>query len=149
MIAQVIVDLKTKSLDKPFSYLVPERFLSVVEVGERCYIEFNNTKRMGIIIALKEDEDENITNLKELSDLIDIEPILTEELISLAISLSKSSCYSIISYLLTMIPNVLKVNYSKNVKLLDDNDFRLKLIFNGKKYLNYNSLDKLDLSIIK
>ena len=147
LIAEVILDLKNKSVDKPFSYLVPERFLGVIEVGERCYVEFSNFKRMGFIINLVDKEPD--IKLKEIDDLIDIEPVVTKELIDVALYLSKTSCYPLISYLETMIPNVLKVNYSKTVKLLDKNNFRLNLIFGDKETLDYNKLDKADLPLIK
>ena len=147
MIADVILDLKTKSVDRPYSYLVPERFLSVVEVGERCFVEFSNFKRMGIIVNLREEEPE--LKLKEIDDLMDIEPVLTPELIDVAKYLSSTSCYPLISYLLTMIPAALKVNYQKVVRLLNHDDFRLAIIFNGKETLNYSSLNKSDLALIK
>ncbi len=147
MIAEVILDLKNKSVDRPFSYLVPERFLSIIEVGERCYVEFSNFKRMGIIIALKDEEPS--MKLKEIEDLIDIEPVLTEELISVAKYLADTSCYPLISYLETMIPTVLKVNYSKKVKLIDKDDFTLNLIFGLSDEIDYDKIDKSDLAIIK
>ena len=147
MIANVILDLKTKSVDKPFSYIVPERFLDIVEVGERCYVEFSSFKRMGIIIELANEIPEK--NLKPIEDLIDIEPDLTKELIDVASYLSSTSCYPLISYLQTMIPSALKVNYSKTVRLLDKDDFQLNLIFDGKDILDYNKLDKQDLLILK
>ena len=149
MIAEVILDLKANSIDKPFSYLVPDRFLGVIEVGERCYVNFGSFKRMGIIVELKEETDIDLNKLKEIEDLIDIEPIITKELIELGMYLSKTSYYPLISYLLTMIPNVLKVNYTKKVKLIDKDDFRLNLIFSDKEYLLYDDLDKNDLSLIK
>ncbi len=147
LIAEVILDLKNKSVDKPFSYLVPERFLDVVEIGERCYVEFSNFKRMGFIINLTDKEPD--IKLKEIDDLIDIEPVVTKELIDVALYLSKTSCYPLISYLETMIPNALKVNYSKKVTLLDKNDFRLGLIFGDDDTLDYNKIDKSDLPTIK
>ena len=147
MIAEVILDLKNKSVDKPFSYAVPERFLSVIEIGERCYVDFSSFKRMGIIIDLKDEEP--TMPLKEIEELIDIEPVLTEELIKVATYLSKTSCYPLITYLQTMIPNVLKVGYTKTVKLLDKDDFQLNLIFNGNDSIDYNKLDNHDISKIK
>ena len=48
-----------------------------------------------------------------------------------------------------MIPNVLKVNYSKTIKLLDKNDLKLKQLFNEKEIINYDELQKNDLLTIK
>ena len=60
MIAEVIIDLKAKSVDRTYSYKVPDEFLGVIEVGERCFVEFSNFKRMGIIVSLSETEDPSI-----------------------------------------------------------------------------------------
>jgi len=146
-VANIILDLKTKSVDRPFTYSIPDRFLNVCQIGERCYVDFNHMKRMGIIISI--DDITDIFNLKEIDDLIDIEPVLTKELIDVGMYLSKTSCYPLITYLETMIPNVLKVSYSKTLKLIDKDDFKLNLIFNSKDEIEYDSLDKSDLETIK
>jgi len=146
-VANIILDLKTKSVDKPFTYLIPDRFLDIISVGERCYVDFNHMKRMGIIISI--DEYDNKSTLKEIDDLIDIEPVLTKELIDVGVYLSKTSCYPLITYLETMIPNVLKVTYSKTLKLIDKDDFRLNLIFNNQDELEYELVDKSDFDTIK
>ncbi|MCB9498800.1 MAG: primosomal protein N' [Bacillales bacterium] len=149
MIAEIILDLKAKSVDKPFSYLVPKRFLDIVEVGERCFVEFSSFKRMGIIVKLTEDHENNEIKLKEIDDMLDITPVLSKELIEIASYLSKTSCYPMISYLETMIPNVLKVNYSKKIRLLNKDDFKLGLIFGNEEVIDYKKIDKADLSFIK
>ena len=138
MIAEVIIDLKSKSVDKTYSYLVPEELLGVVEVGERVFVEFSSFKRMGIIIALKEEYDPNI-KLKEIIELLDIEPVITKELIELGKYLAETSIYPLISYLLTMIPASLKVNYSKKYILKN----------NGKEEIDSKDIDKFDLALIK
>lgn len=147
MIADIILDLKSKSVDKPFSYLVPERFLSLVEVGERCFVEFSSFKRMGIIINLRDEAPS--MKLKEIDELIDITPVLTQELINVAKYLSITSCYPLVSYLETMIPNVLKVNYSKKVVLKNKDDFKLGIIFGSNEEIDYKEIDKSDLAYIK
>ena len=148
MIAEVIIDLKAKSLDRTYSYKVPDEFLGVIEVGERCFVEFSNFKRMGIIVSLSNTEDPSI-KYKEIIDLLDIEPVLTKELIDTAKYLSETSFYPLITYLLTMIPSSLKVNYSKRIKLLNKENFRLNLIFDNRDEIDYASLEKSDLSLIK
>ena len=147
MIADVILDLKSKPVDRPFSYLVPEALINVVEVGERCFVQFSSFRRMGIIVQLRDEKPD--MDLKEIDELIDIEPVLTKELIELGKYLSETSCYPLISYLQTMIPSALKVTYRKYVKLVKEDDFRLSLVFNGNEVLDYSKLDKMDLEVIK
>ena len=149
MIAEVIIDLKNKSVDKPYSYLVPDELLNVVEVGERCFVEFSNFKRMGFIINLIDKDIEPGVKLKEIDELLDLEPVLTKELIDLAYNLSQTSYYPFISYLLTMIPANLKVNYSKKLRLINKDDFRLNILFNMEDEIDYDSIEKSDLPYIK
>lgn len=149
MIAEVIIDLKNKSVDKPYSYLVPDEFLGVVEVGERCFVEFSNFKRMGFIINLIDEEPSSTIPLKEIDELLDLEPVLSKELIELAKDLSETSYYPFISYLLTMVPATLKVNYSKKLRLLNKEDFRLNILFNMEEEIDYSKIDKRDLPYIK
>ena len=149
MIAEVIIDLKNKSVDKPYSYLVPDELLNVVEIGERCFVEFSNFKRMGFIINLIDKDIEPGVKLKEIDELLDLEPVLTKELIDLAYNLSQTSYYPFISYLLTMIPANLKVNYSKKLRLINKDDFRLNILFNMEDEIDYDSIEKSDLPYIK
>ena len=149
MIVEVIIDLKNKSVDKPYSYLVPDELLDVVEVGERCFVEFSNFKRMGFIVKLIDEEPDESIKLKEIDELIDLEPVLSKELIELAKDLAETSYYPFISYLLTMVPATLKVNYSKKLKLLNKDDFRLNILFNMEDEIDYSKIDKRDLPYIK
>ena len=149
MIAEVIIDLKNKSVDKPYSYLVPDELLDVVEVGERCFVEFSNFKRMGFIVNLIDKDIDESLKLKEIDELIDLEPVLTKDLIDLAKHLAETSYYPFISYLLTMVPATLKVNYEKKLKLLNKDDFRLNILFNMEEEIDFSEINKKDLPYIK
>ena len=54
MIAEVIVDVSTFSVDRPFDYIVPEQFESIVERGSRVHVPFGNRKVQGFITNVKE-----------------------------------------------------------------------------------------------
>ena len=82
MIASVVVDCKIESVNRTFDYVVPPCFLSSIAVGVRVYVPFGRQNLLGIVIDLKEDSD--VTNLKEIYDILDLEPCLNAELISLA-----------------------------------------------------------------
>ena len=64
MIANVVVDCKSDSVNRTFDYLVPPCFLSSIRIGQRVYVPFGNRKLLGIVIGLSEDSEFN--NLKEI-----------------------------------------------------------------------------------
>ena len=54
MIASVIVDVKIKNVNRPFSYIVPDNFINIIEKGMRvkvfCYREV-----LGYVVDLKDE----------------------------------------------------------------------------------------------
>ncbi|HWR44779.1 primosomal protein N' [Sporomusa sp.] len=68
--AQVIVNIPARSLDKPFSYIIPAH-LPNVEVGFRVLVPFGNRKVEGFIVGLAE---ENTESLKPILDVLDNYP---------------------------------------------------------------------------
>ena len=84
MQAQIIVDLPLFQTDKPFNYLVPDRFQSLVQVGQRVHVPFGKGNRLiqGIVVGLEEESDPG--ELKALAELLDFSPVLTTEQLWLA-----------------------------------------------------------------
>lgn len=85
MFAGIAVENLIYSVDKPFSYEIPEEFESKVFVSQRVLVPFGNSKKpkIGIIVYLT-DEKPDVGRIKKISALIDEEPILSEEMMSLA-----------------------------------------------------------------
>ncbi len=94
LIAGVAVENTVYHFDKIFDYVVPES-LSCIEAGCRVMIPFGrgNKKRQGIVMYLKEDiSDLETSKLKEVSSVLDTDPVLSEEMLSLA-RFMKSHCF--------------------------------------------------------
>ena len=68
--AQIIVNIPTRSINKPFSYLIPAN-LSFVDIGWRVLVPFGNRKVEGFIVALA---DESLPDLKSIIDVLDDYP---------------------------------------------------------------------------
>lgn len=117
MICSVILELKNDNINRPFDYLVPNEIIDSVKVGQRVIVPFKNRHVMGIIIALKEDS--SFTNLKEIEEVLDIIPPLNQELIDLALNMSKYYFCLYIQALLTMIPPALRVKHKKVFKVIN------------------------------
>ena len=54
MIAEVVVDIKNKAVNKVFDYLVPEELRDVIQSGVRVLVPFGPRTVMGFVISLKE-----------------------------------------------------------------------------------------------
>ncbi len=82
MIAQIAVDGLLYSIDKPYSYLLPEA-LGQARPGCRVSIPFGagNRIREGMILALQDADD---PDLKSVVELLDREPVLSERMLRLA-----------------------------------------------------------------
>lgn len=118
-IAQVIVDVPTMQTDQPFSYLIPEEMLTVIEPGMRVEVPFGNGNRhiQGFVVELTQLQ-ESEHELKELIRPLDVTPVLNQELLALADYMKEETFSFKITCLQTMLPSVLKARYDKQIQVL-------------------------------
>lgn len=86
MFAEIAVENLTYSVDKLFSYSVPEQFEDKVFVSQRVLVPFGQSRKpkIGVIVNLTDQKPSDVKRIRKISQLIDDEPILNEEMISLA-----------------------------------------------------------------
>ena len=141
MQAQIIVDLPLFQTDKPFSYLVPDRFQTLVQVCQRVHVPFGKGNRLiqGIVVGL---EDDSVTDeLKAISELLDFSPVLTTEQLWLADQMRKTVFSYKISILKAMLPNLLNSSYDKLLKKGEGLSVDLaKQIFGQAEQVYYSNL---------
>ena len=89
-VAAVAVEGTKYSFDKLYDYLVPEEMQGKPLVGRRVRVSFGKSLRQGMVMSLGSREDSQ--GLKSISALIDNEPVLSGELVSLAVFM-KERCY--------------------------------------------------------
>ena len=141
MQAQIIVDLPLFQTDKPFSYLVPERFQSLIQVGQRVHVPFGKGNRLiqGIVVGL--DEESGSEGLKPLAEILDFSPVLTTEQLWLADQMRKTVFSYKISILKAMLPNLLNSSYDKLLKKGEGlSDDLAKQIFGQAEQVYYSNL---------
>ncbi len=119
MFCDIVVDLKNNQVNKTFEYIVPSWLENIIEVGQRVIVPFGKRKLLGFVIKCKVISEFDPLKLKEIVDVLDITPVLNEELIGLASFMVKNYFSFYISALETMIPTALKVKYTKKVVLKD------------------------------
>ena len=116
-IAKIIVDVPLMQTDQPYSYKVPEEFVEMLEVGMRVHVPFGKGNRLiqGIVLGLESHSDEEAVNqdLKEIAEVLDFSPVLTQEQLWLAEELRKSVFSYKISILKAMLPGFLNSSYDK------------------------------------
>ena len=57
MIAKVIVDIPSKSVDFTFDYLIPQKFQAMVEVGMRVIVPFGPRTIQGYVMDITQQTD--------------------------------------------------------------------------------------------
>ncbi len=91
-LASVAVENTVYHFDKSFSYRIPERFSSL-RAGMRVAVPFSkaNKRRQGMVLSVREEEGD-FSTLKEISEVLDDEPVLSGEMIALC-EFMKAHCF--------------------------------------------------------
>lgn len=133
MYAYCIIEYPVKTLDKAFTYIIPDALKNKVKVGMKVLVPFNTRLVHGIVL--------NISNLytgtyelKEIARLEDEFLILNKELLELGSYLKELTLCNLITAYQTMLPSALKIKNQKN-------DYNL--------YEQFISLNKSDKEVLE
>ncbi|WP_312542841.1 primosomal protein N' [Enterococcus sp.] len=120
-IAEVIVDVPTMQTDQPFTYEVPTELQAVIETGMRVEVPFGQGDRhiQGFVVGLSQIAKID-QPLKPITRLLDLSPVVNDELLQLADYMKQTTFAFKITCLQTMLPSVMKAEYQKQIVLLDD-----------------------------
>lgn len=145
-IAKIIVDVPLMQTDQPYSYKVPEEFVDMLEVGMRVHVPFGKGNRLiqGIVLGLESQSDEEVADqdLKEIAEVLDFSPVLTQEQLWLAEELRKSVFSYKISILKAMLPGFLNSSYDKILYPLEGlSQADKERLFDSEDSLAFSSLD--------
>ena len=129
MIAEVIVDVAAYPIDRPFDYIVPDSFQTIIEPGMRVKVPFGRRKVIGYVINLKSESSLALNKLKPIDELIDFEPIFSDELLELAGWLATETLSYEIDALQVMLPAAMRAKYEKFILVnepekIEDEDFK-------------------------
>ena len=132
MIAEVIVDVAAYPIDRPFDYIVPEPLMSIIEPGARVKVPFGPRKVIGYITKLKEESDLEASKLRPIHELVDLEPVLTNELLGLSKWLAEQTLSYEIDAMQVMLPAAMRAKYEKFIIVNDPeaiNDIEFTMFF--------------------
>ena len=138
MYAKVIVDVPVIQVNRPFDYHVPEILQESIEVGMRVAVPFGGRSISGFVLALSDEVDFD-GEIKDILHLMDLDPVLSPEMIELGAYLSKKVHAFLIQCYQTMLPAMLKSNYEKRFVLVNpkENEDVFREIFHYENALLY------------
>ena len=149
MYAEVLIEYNAKSVDKTFTYLIPDSLKDELKVGMKVVVPFATKKINGFVIKIKNEFDCSY-ELKEIDSIVDKFLCLNEELIELGKYLqSKTLCSKITAYQ-TMLPSSLKVkdqqhNYSKYLEYVSLSESNDKI----EEYIEKHKSSKRQIAILE
>ena len=111
MIAEILVELKLKNIDKTYSYKIPSKLKNSIQVGMRVLVPFGKQKLEGFVLKITDTIPEY--ELKEIIDQIDEEAVLTKEMLELGHYIAKKTLCNLIQAYQTMLPTALKAKHGK------------------------------------
>jgi len=113
MVALVLVEVMSRTVDKTFSYNIPKELIDDVAVGKRVVVPFGRKQVEGFVLEIVDD----ITSDYHLKDIISVnnDIVLTEELLSLGRAVSYSTLAPLISCYQAMLPKALKIKQKKEI----------------------------------
>jgi len=115
VIARVIVEQSGSQLDRPFDYLVPVKWQTIVRPGCRVIVPFGNRTSYGYVIGVTASS--QVEKLKTLTDLLDEEPVITEEMLELANWISRFYVCTLFQAIQLMVPQGIKPKHEKLLML--------------------------------
>lgn len=111
MYAEILIEYNNKTIDKTFTYLIPNTLKGHIKVGMQVRVPFNKKLINGFVLKIKDTFTDGY-NLKEIDSIVLENFVLSTELLRLGKYLKQITLCSLISAYNTMLPSSLKT--SKN-----------------------------------
>ncbi|WP_086348559.1 primosomal protein N' [Candidatus Enterococcus clewellii] len=151
-VAQVIVDVPAMQTDQPFTYLIPSILTDQIAVGMRVEVPFGKSGRrvQGFITAIDQLDQQGLEaaeyEWKEIVSVLDLKPVLNEEMLALADYMKEKTFAFKITCLQTMLPSVMRAAYHKYIFLTDEIEEALQdELFSGLDEISWEEAEARDL----
>ena len=150
MVAEVLIEYNSKSIDKTFSYLIPSYLEKEVQKGMKVKVPFGNKLVNGFIINIRTKLENEPYKLKEIKSIVDKFLVLNDESLALGEYLSEKTLCSKIWAFQTMLPSNLKVK-DKKFNLEKFNTFIVlnKDVLDIKEYILNNKRKSKQIEILE
>lgn len=144
MYALVLIEYKVKSLDKMFTYKIPDDMK--VKKGCRVKVPFGKQQLIGIVMDIVDSCD---IETKDIIEIVNDDLILNDELLKLGYFIKDNVICSLMTAYQAMLPTSLKITESKsNYQLYDEYLELNKEKVEIKKYIENNKRAKVQNEIL-
>ncbi len=138
--AEVIVDVPSMQTDQPYTYGVPAALTEQIFPGMRVIVPFGRRKVLGFTTKISTQRPEVSFKIKDIEEVLDLGPVLDQEMLSLAAWLSKWTFSFKIACLKVMLPAAMRATYRKKIKLVSsDVSESVKKMFGPQGELPFDS----------
>lgn len=159
MKVEVLIEIKSKQIEKTFTYLVPSELEKNIAMGKRVLVPFSTRRLEGFILNIN-NKDNFDYELKPILKIVDEDIVLNDEMLKLGIYISEKTFSPLISVYQSMLPVALKAKvkttinkkYDTYLKLNDLSYEDIKLTTKQKLVIDYlkkyNSVLKLNCNFV-
>ena len=147
MIAEVLIEHSVKELDKTFDYIIPSYLIEDIKKGQKVLVPFGKQIVEGFVMQIKQDKDSNV-EYKEISEIVEKNFCLNEELINLGKIIQKTTLSTLISAYQIMFPKALKASNKTTISIKTKTLVYLNNEVNIEEYKNTNKRNKKEIEII-
>lgn len=128
LVAAVAVEKTVYHFDKLFDYRVPKRLEKSIEKGKRVYVPFGkgNSMRQAVVFSVDRAKSSDVENLKEIRQVLDKTPVLTPEMLELALFIKDRCFCTIFDGIKAMLPAGLMFKMKLYYKLSEKGERILK-----------------------
>ncbi|EZP77986.1 primosome assembly protein PriA [Parageobacillus genomosp. 1] len=147
-IASVIVDVPSRQTDRPFDYMIPEQWEDILKPGMRVTVPFGPRRLQGFVVEVKSHSE--VERLKPIEAVLDVTPVLNEELLKLGKYLTETTlCFAISAYQ-AMLPAAMKAKYEKEIHLVRE-EYRpflppeIQALFAGRSAVTWKEVEQVKL----
>ncbi len=116
--AEVVVDIQSQAVDRPFHYLIPPILEPLLQPGHRVIVPFGSRKLVGYVMGIVHDSP--VDEVKPILKILDAEPLLTREMVDLALWLAQHTYSRLVDVLRCLLPPGIHIKSEKYVAIVQE-----------------------------
>lgn len=148
MIVEVLVEYSVKLLDKTFDYVVPEKLISDIKVGQKVLVPFGKQIVEGFVMNLKNSDINSSIEYREIIDIVESTFCLNDELLELGKKIKEMTLSTLISAYQVMFPKALKASNKTVINIKTKTLCCLNKEIDINEYKENNKRNKREIKII-
>lgn len=121
--AEVNVDIPAYSIDKPFHYIIPDKFREIIKPGMRVIVPFGPRKVEGYVLGFVDVPEVEAHELKVIEEILDSFPMLTQDLLNLSKWMAQRYVCTQAEVLRCILPTGIKFESVEVARVSEEQDY--------------------------